>query len=151
KNTESGHKKTALIQNLPGDIKKCKVDAEHMTQTLDLDLKEKKLKEQAIKYTHKEFHRAAIEWFVATDQSFKTHLKNLKVELNGPKVSGKISLTCDAWQAENTDGYFAVTGHWIEETAPMQWKLKSTLVGFTWLCNAHNGEQLGQALFKFID
>ncbi|KAG6871411.1 hypothetical protein C0995_004884 [Termitomyces sp. Mi166 len=80
-----------------------------------------------------------------------SHQTNLKVELNGPKVSGEISLTCNAWQAENMDGYFAVTGHWIEETAPMQWELKSALVGFMQLCNAHNGEHLGQALFKLVD
>jgi len=30
-------------------------------------------------------------------------------------VSGKVSLTCDAWQADNADAYFAVTGHWVEE------------------------------------
>ncbi|KAG6859264.1 hypothetical protein C0993_004566, partial [Termitomyces sp. T159_Od127] len=33
----------------------------------------------------------------------------------------------------------------------MQWELKSALVGFTRLCNAHNGERLGQALFKIVD
>jgi len=59
-------------------------------------------------------------------------------------------LTCDAWQAGNTDGYFAVTGHWIEETTPTLWELKSGLLGFTQLNNAHNGERLGQALFKII-
>lgn len=50
-------------------------------------------------------------------------------------MNGDVSLTCDTWQAGNTDGYFAVTGHWIEETA-MQWELKSALVGFMQLCNA---------------
>ena len=53
---------------------------------------------------------------------FKDYLSQLKVQLNvsafsncfdcshhlqGPTVPGKISLTCDAWQASNTDG---VTG-----------------------------------------
>jgi hypothetical protein len=59
-----------------------------------------------------------------------------------------VNVTCDAWQASNTDGYFAVTGHWIEETAPTEWELKSALLGFTRVSNAHNGERLGQALFK---
>ncbi|KAG5335371.1 hypothetical protein C0989_001315 [Termitomyces sp. Mn162] len=152
----------SLDSKLLGDIKKCKVDAEHMTQTLDHNLKEKKLKEWAVKYTHKEFHRAEIEWLVTTDQPVQA-LKHPKfkhmidvalcateAELNGPKVSGEISLTCDAWQAGNMDGYFAVTGHWIEEMVPMQWELKSALVGFTQLCNVHNGELLGQALFKLV-
>jgi hypothetical protein len=38
---------------------------------------------------------------------------------------------CDTWQASNTDGYFAVTGHWIEETTPVQWEHKTTVLGFT--------------------
>jgi hypothetical protein len=33
---------------------------------------------------------------------------------------------------------------------PSKWELKSALIGFTWLNNAHNGERLGQALFKTI-
>ena len=59
-------------------------------------------------------------------------------------------MTCDAWQAGNTDGYFAVTAHWIEEPIPGKWELKSALIGFTRLNNAHNGERLGQALFKVV-
>ena len=70
--------------------------------------------------------------------------------LQGPNVQGEVSLTCDAWQAGNTDGYFAVTAHWIEEPTPAKWELKSALIGFTRLNNAHNGERLGQALFKII-
>ncbi|KAG6892871.1 hypothetical protein C0993_002675, partial [Termitomyces sp. T159_Od127] len=56
-----------LDSKLPGDIKKRKADAEHVTRTLDRDLREKKLK-HAVKYTCKEFCRAAIKWLVATDQ-----------------------------------------------------------------------------------
>jgi hypothetical protein len=72
------------------------------------------------------------------------------ITLQGPAVQGKVSLTCDAWQAGNADGYFAVTAHWIEEPTPTNWELKSALIGFTRLNNAHNGERLGQALFKVI-
>jgi len=68
----------------------------------------------------------------------------------GPTVQGEVSLTCDAWQANNTDAYFAVTAHWIEEPTPAKWELKNALIGFTGLNNAHNGERLGQALFKVI-
>lgn len=67
-----------------------------------------------------------------------------------PAVQGEVSLTCDAWQAGNTDGYFAVTAHWIEELTPGKWELKNALIGFTRLNNAHNGERLGQALFKIV-
>ncbi len=63
-------------------------------------------------------------------------------------MSGQISLTCDAWQAENTDGYFAVTGHWIEEHAVGEWTQEHTLLGFTQMNMAHNGTWLGQALYK---
>ena len=65
--------------------------------------------------------------------------------------SGAINITCDAWQASNTDGYFAVTGHWIEEVSPMQWECKSTLLRFTQVNNAHSGKQLSGALFKVLD
>lgn len=30
-------------------------------------------------------------------------------------VKGRVNVTCDGWLASNTNGYFAVTGHWIEE------------------------------------
>jgi hypothetical protein len=65
-------------------------------------------------------------------------------------VRGTVNLTCDAWQASNVEGYFAVTGHWIEESMPSQWELKSALLGFTRLNNAHNGKRLGQALNKIV-
>lgn len=63
-------------------------------------------------------------------------------------MSGEVSLTCDAWQAANTDGYFAVTGHWIEESAVGDWTEEHALLGFTQLNTAHNGTRLGQALYK---
>jgi hypothetical protein len=64
-------------------------------------------------------------------------------------VKGKVSLTCDAWQASNSNGYFAVTGSWIEEVNG-KWQIKPALLGFTQLNNAHNGMWLGQALFKIV-
>jgi hypothetical protein len=63
-------------------------------------------------------------------------------------VSGEISLTCDAWQADNADGYFAVTGHWIEERAVGEWTEEHALLGFVQLDRAHNGTRLGQVLYK---
>lgn len=61
-----------------------------------------------------------------------------------------MSLTCDAWQAGNVDGYFVVTAHWIEEPTTGKWELKCALIGFTQLNNVHNGKQLGQALYKVV-
>jgi hypothetical protein len=72
--------------------------------------------------------------------------------LQGDTVRGKVSLTCDAWQASNTDRYFAVTGHWIEEPRPGIWELRSAVLGFTQLNHAHNGQRLGGgALFKIVN
>jgi len=74
--------------------------------------------------------------------------------LQSNAVKGKVSLTCDAWQASNVDGYFAVTGSWIEEepgNGPnRQWELQMVLLGFTQLNSAHNSVWLGQALFKIV-
>ncbi|KAN0120573.1 Ribonuclease H-like domain containing protein [Russula decolorans] len=82
---------------------------------------------------------------------FKNHLTKLKEILNSDAVSGAVNITCNGWQASNTDGYFAVTGHWIEENIPTVWECKSLLLGFTKVNNAHNGKCLGGALFKVLD
>ena len=98
---------------------------------------------------------------------FKTQMTKLKDRLNvctfsftvsssnplsqSPYVLGQISLTCDAWQASNVDGYFAVTGHWIEEHSPGRWTLEHALLGFTRMNTAHNGQRLGQALYKICN
>ena len=66
-------------------------------------------------------------------------------------VKGEINLTCNAWQASNVDGYFVVTGHWIEESSSGGWELQCAVLGFTQLNNSHNGQRLGQALYKIID
>jgi hypothetical protein len=62
-------------------------------------------------------------------------------------VTGKVRVTCDAWQAGNTDTYFSVTGHWIEERATGEWTIEQALLGFVQMNMAHNGAHLGQALF----
>lgn len=66
-------------------------------------------------------------------------------------VQGRVSLTCDCWQASNVDAYFAVTAHWIEEDCPGVWKMGMALIGFTQLNNSHNGQRLGQALYKIVE
>ena len=63
-------------------------------------------------------------------------------------MTGKVSLTCDAWQAGNADAYFAVTSHWIEERAPGEWTIEQALFGFVQMNMAHNSARLGQALYK---
>lgn len=61
---------------------------------------------------------------------------------------GRVSETCDAYQASNVDGYFAVTAHWTEVNDAGRWETKCALIGFVRVNNAHNGVRLGQALFK---
>ena len=63
-------------------------------------------------------------------------------------MTGEVSLTCDAWQAGNTNAYFAVTGHWIEKRVPGEWTIEQALLGFVQMNMAHNGARLGQALYK---
>jgi hypothetical protein len=65
-------------------------------------------------------------------------------------VKGKVSFTCDAWQASNTDAYFAVSAHWIDESTPAKWELRSALIGFVQLNSAHNGRRLAHMFFKVI-
>lgn len=72
------------------------------------------------------------------------------ITLKSDAVKGLINLTCDAWQASNVDGYFAVTGSWVDEGPPSTWKVQMALLGFVRLNNSHNGQRLGQALFKVI-
>jgi hypothetical protein len=55
------------------------------------------------------------------------------------------------WQADNTNAYFAVTGHWIEERGPGEWTLEHVLLGFTQMNCSHSGAHLGQILFKILD
>ena len=65
-------------------------------------------------------------------------------------VKGHINITCDAWQASNVDGYFTVTGSWVEENQPGTWKVQTTLLGFVHLNNAYNGTRLSQTLYKVV-
>ncbi|KAF5343868.1 hypothetical protein D9758_015885 [Tetrapyrgos nigripes] len=81
---------------------------------------------------------------------FKKNISALRQRLLSDAVQRTISITCDAWQAGNGDAYFVVTGHWIEEKAPGEWKLEGALLGFTQMNSAHSGLALGWALFKIL-
>ncbi|ESK81374.1 hat family dimerization domain-containing protein [Moniliophthora roreri MCA 2997] len=80
-------------------------------------------------------------------------LRSIMAHLNSKHCTGQISLTCDAWDAENNDAYFATTAHWIDETMTSSltiWKLCMALIGFVRLTGSHSGERLGQTLFKVV-
>ncbi|KAJ8496334.1 hypothetical protein ONZ45_g12488 [Pleurotus djamor] len=81
---------------------------------------------------------------------FKARLTSLRDRLLSSAVKGKISSTCDGWQASNVDAYFAVTAHWIEEQHKGIWTLEMGLIGFVQINNAHSGLRLGQVLYKII-
>ncbi|KAG6839020.1 hypothetical protein C0991_006565, partial [Blastosporella zonata] len=81
---------------------------------------------------------------------FKHQMNHLRAKLNGPTVQGLVSLTCDAWQASNSKGYLTITGSWVCETTPGEWKEESGLVGFVQMNNAHNGKCLGKAMYKLV-
>lgn len=43
-----------------------------------------------------------------------------------------------------------MSAHWVEETAKLQWKLKSCLIGFPQLVESHTAVRMGQGLFKVV-
>ena len=92
-------------------------------------------------------HILANHWLPITPYNLLTYNQ---YHLQSDKVKGRVSLTCNAWQASNVDGYFAITGSWIEEQKDKKWELQTALLGFTQLNSAHNGIQLGLALFKIV-
>ena len=53
---------------LPGDVKARKEKAEHAQQTINAHLTERKLAEQVVPYSDKQFKKATIQWLVSTDQ-----------------------------------------------------------------------------------
>ncbi|TFY77607.1 hypothetical protein EWM64_g6405 [Hericium alpestre] len=82
---------------------------------------------------------------------FKVQMDSLRQKFLSDAVKGRVNLTCDAYQADNVDAYFATTGHWISEEILGQWKLEKVLLGFVCINNAHHGQRLGQALFKITE
>ncbi|KAF8805385.1 hypothetical protein BYT27DRAFT_7224981 [Phlegmacium glaucopus] len=93
---EAHHLEAKYELRLPGDIKKCKVAAELVTQMLNCDLREKKLNEWVVPYTHKAFHQAAIEWLVATDQPIQA--------LEHPKFKELVDLAARATNSVKIPG-----------------------------------------------
>ncbi|OJT14236.1 hypothetical protein TRAPUB_9209 [Trametes pubescens] len=86
-------------------------------------------------------------------RAFKQQMTALRAKLNSNVVKGVVNLTCDAWQADSTDSYFAVTGHWVEEDVnnPDNWELQTALLGFVCMNCSHSSRHLGLALFKIAD
>jgi hypothetical protein len=68
-------------------------------------------------------------------------------------IPGLVSLSCDAWSADNIDSYFDVNGHYMKETGSgveRKWTLETRIISFINLAH-HTGKHLGQALFKVCE
>lgn len=119
--------------------------------TREIPIPNRKQTREAIVAKFKQQMKALRDRFnVVTVWPFLVYM-SIEFRLQSKRVDGEISLTCDAWQASNANGYFAVTGHWIEEVSPNKWELKHALLGFTQMNTAHDGVRLGQALYKICD
>ena len=116
--------------------------------TRGLKLPSQKQTRYEIKWMFKEQMKALKERLNVSSPPASFLLSYLLLSLQSKVVSSAISLTCDAWQASNADAYFTVTGHWIEEVQLDEWVQQEALFGFTQMNTAHNGDRLGQALYK---
>ncbi|OJA16868.1 hypothetical protein AZE42_13376, partial [Rhizopogon vesiculosus] len=161
---------------LASDVKEQKtapVIASAQQTTIDGHLTELPETPVVIPYSVTTFREATIEWLISTGQpiqavnhsSFKKMIDIAARATHGVIVPNR-KATCheimdsfkkqmsklkECLNASNVDGYFTVTGHWIKEMATTAWELQCAVLGFTQLNNAHNGQQLGQALFKIVD
>jgi hypothetical protein len=59
-------------------------------------------------------------------------------------LSSKISITSDAWSADDTTGYFAITAHWLDD----KYKLQSTLLDFPLFAPPHTGAAAAHLILK---
>jgi len=90
-------KEAKFESKLPSDAKKRKVAAEHLTWTLDQDLREKSLLERIVPYSDKIFCRSASEWLIATDQpiqalehpKFREMIEIASCATSGVKMPGR--------------------------------------------------------------
>ncbi|KAH9962364.1 hypothetical protein BC827DRAFT_215216 [Russula dissimulans] len=133
---------------LPKDAKnRHQVGKADSQQRLDRHLEEKPPKEKFVRYTDDLFREAAIEWLVSTDQpiqafrhpSFQKMIHTASRATNGVKIP-------DGRQTRR-----AIINTFKAQLTVLRRRLMSDAVkGFTQLNNAHNGVQLGQALFKVV-
>ncbi|GJX89879.1 F-box/kelch-repeat protein-like protein [Tanacetum coccineum] len=65
---------------------------------------------------------------------------NLKMKLE--KVSGRISFTADLWSSITSDGYMALTAHYVDET----WVLRKKGLNFSFVPPPHKGKMLAYVL-----
>ncbi|GJR02193.1 zinc finger BED domain-containing protein RICESLEEPER 2-like protein [Tanacetum coccineum] len=69
---------------------------------------------------------------------------NLKMKLE--KVSSRISFTADLWSSITSDGYMALTAHYVDET----WVLRKKVLNFSFVPPPHTGKMLAYVLVNFL-
>ncbi|PSR76351.1 hypothetical protein PHLCEN_2v1847 [Hermanssonia centrifuga] len=146
---------------LPGDVKLRKqvASTEKLKQKqLDEHLKEVPRKEHIAAYSHQPIQALEHPAFktmidIASRAREAVSIPSQKVAMQEIiRMFNEYMVDLKArFAADNVDGYFAVTAHWIEAVTEDQWELKNAIIGFTYLNNAHNGKRLGQVLFKIVD
>jgi hypothetical protein len=68
-------------------------------------------------------------------------------------VPSRISITFDAWTSKAYDPYLAITAHYIDAPSdqPLEWELKSKLLGFEELQGSHTGANVAVKIVEVLD
>jgi hypothetical protein len=68
-------------------------------------------------------------------------------------IPSKISITFDAWTSKAYDPYLAITAHYIDALSdqPLEWELKSKLIGFEELQGSHSGANIAVKVIEVLD
>lgn len=70
------------------------------------------------------------------------HAKFAELITEVSSVPGKISLTMDLWTSKSVLSFMAIRGHWLDG----DWNYQSKLFEFSYVEDAHTGENLGNIL-----
>jgi hypothetical protein len=68
-------------------------------------------------------------------------------------IPSRISITFDAWTSKAYDPYLAITAHYIDVPLdqPLEWELKSKLLGFEELQGSHTGANVAVKIVEALD
>jgi len=67
-------------------------------------------------------------------------------------VPSRISITFDTWKSKTYDPYLAITAHYISAPShhPLDWELKSKLLGFEELLGSHTGANMASKMVEVL-
>jgi hypothetical protein len=68
-------------------------------------------------------------------------------------VPSRVSVTFDAWTSKAYDPYLAITAHYVDALSdqPLEWELKSKLLGFEELQGSHTGANVAVKIIEVLD